>query len=340
MDVMSKTMLAVVKEKPVRGVTLKQVPIPKPKPGEVLVEVVAASICGTDIGIYEWTPWAASHITPPTIIGHEILGRVIEINGDAPHIKIGDLVSSETHIYCNNCKVCDSGNKHICENMKLYGIGRNGSFAEYATIPIHTTWVNDPEIKEDWMSVQEPFGNAVHITSKAQVQGKDVLIYGLGPTGLCAAAAAKAQGAKSVTAIDPSDYRKNLGLKMGVDETLSELPENKKNSYHIILEMAGFPASIKSAFEAVAIGGKIMAFGIPKQEVCFDWGKALIDKEITIEAVFGRLIWETWELTTEILKSGKVNLDPIITHRYKLNEFEKAMDIMKSGNSGKIILKP
>lgn len=337
---MEKTMLAVVKEKPEKGVVLKQVPVPQPAKGELLAEVVAASICGTDVGIYEWTPWAASHVSLPIIIGHEILGRVIEINGKSSHIKVGDLVSSETHIYCQTCQQCDTNKKHICKNMQLFGINHNGSFAKYATIPIHTTWVNDPAIKQDWMSIQEPFGNAVHITTKAGIEGKDILIYGLGPTGLCAAAAAKAQGVNSVTAIDPSDYRRKLGLKMGCDQTFSKLPPNMKDSFEIVLEMAGFPASVNSAFEAVAIGGKIMAFGIPKTEVCFDWGKSIIDKEITIDSVFGRKIWETWEHSNKLLKSGLVDLDPIITHRFKLKEFEQAMEIMKSGQSGKIILKP
>ena len=338
---MAETMLAVVKEKKASGVTLKNIPIPKPQAGELLVKVKLASICGTDINIYDWTPWAKSHINPPIIIGHEIVGEVLEINGDNPEgIKIGDLVSSETHIFCGKCYQCKIGNKHICENMQLFGIGRNGGFAQYATIPIRTSWKNDKSIPLEAMSSQEPLGNAVHVVTKAEVTDKIVLVTGLGPTGLCAVAAAKAYGAKKVIAINRGEYRRNLGKKMGADEIYDKLPEKYINQMDIVLEMSGNEDAINTAFEAARIAGTVIIFGIPKKDITLNFGKYFIDKELTVKGVFGRRIWDTWYQVSSLLKSGKVDLTKMITHTFPLKDFEKAMEVMKSGECGKIILVP
>lgn len=334
-------MLAVVKEKASPGVTLKQVPIPKPKKDEVLVKVIYASICGTDIGIYDWIPWAAAHIKPPTIIGHEIVGKVLKINSKKKtNIKVGDLVSSETHIYCLNCYQCRIKNYHICENMQLFGIGRNGSFAEYATIPLKTTWKNDPALKLEEMSMQEPLGNAVHAVTKAEVKSKKVLVMGLGPVGLCAGIVAKVMGASEVVGINDEPYRRLIAQKMGFDRVLSNLSKKEYGTYDVVLEMSGNRLGIDIAFEGVRIGGKLVAFGIPKESVSIDWGKYMINKELTILSVFGRKIWDTWYKTADLLKSGQINIKPLITHTFPLKDFEKAMSVMKSRKCGKILLKP
>ena len=334
-------MLAVVKAHARPGVEVKNIPIPKPQKGELLVRVKMCSICGTDIGIYDWNAWAAGHIKPPIVIGHEVVGEVLEVNSeDSYGIKVGDLVSSETHIFCGHCYQCKTGNRHICENMELFGIGRNGGFAEYATIPVRTSWKNDKSIPLPWMSTQEPLGNAVHVVTKANVPGKNVLIYGLGPTGLCAAAAARAYGAKKVVGINRSPYRRTLGKKMGCDEVYEKVPANMLGTFDVVLDMSGGASAIAEAFEAVRLCGKIIAFGIPKQEITINWGKYLINKELTIESVFGRRIWETWYQVSDLLKNKKVDLGKIITHKFKLFEFEKAMTAMKSGKAGKIVLMP
>lgn len=334
-------MLAVVKEKAAPGIVLKQVPIPKPQKDEVLVKVVYASICGTDIGIYDWIPWAAAHIQPPKIIGHEIVGKVLEINTkQKTDIKVGDFVSSETHIFCLNCYQCQIKNYHICENMKLFGIGRDGGFAEYATIPLKTTWKNDPSIPIEEMSVQEPLGNAVHAVTKAGVKDKKVLVMGLGPVGLCAGAVAKAMGAKEVVGINDEPYRRKIAQEMGFDRSLSQLDKKEYGSYDVVLEMSGNRLGIDVAFEAVRIGGIFVAFGIPKDSVTIDWGTFMINKELTILSVFGRKLWETWHQTSDLLKSGKINLKPLITHKFKLKDFEKAMEVMKSRQCGKVLLEP
>lgn len=333
-------MLAVVKEKAAPGVTVKKIPIPFPLPEELLIKVKAASICGTDIGIYDWNAWAAGHIKPPIVIGHEVVGEVVEINGDSEHIRIGDLVSSETHIFCNNCYQCQINNRHICENMQLFGIGRNGGFAEYATIPIRTSWKNDRSIPIEWMSTQEPLGNAVHVVTKANVPGKRVLVLGLGPTGLCAAAVAKAYGAREVIGINRGEYRRTLGKKMGCDNVHEAVPKELYNQCDVVLEMSGNADAMIEAFEAIRIAGTLIFFGIPKKEIAVNVGKYLINKEITIGSVFGRRIWETWNQTSHLLKSKSIDLSKIISHEFKLKDFEKAMEIMKSGKSGKILLTP
>lgn len=338
---MANTMLAVVKENKSSGVVLKNIPIPVPKDGELLIKVKLASICGTDINIYDWTPWAESHITPPIVIGHEVVGEVVEINGDNPEgINVGDLISSETHIFCGHCYQCEIGNKHICENMELFGIGRNGGFAEYATVPIRTSWRNDKSIPVEAMSSQEPLGNAVHVVDKANVQDKEVLVTGLGPTGLAAVAAAKAMGAKKVIALNRGEYRRKLGEKMGADEVYDKLPDKYLNKIDVVLEMSGNDTAIQLAFEAVRIAGTVIIFGIPKKDIMLNFGKYFIDKELTVKGVFGRRIWDTWNQVSELLKSGKVDITKIITHKFPLKDFEKAMEVMKSGECGKILLIP
>lgn len=335
------TMLAVRKEKAEPGVVVKEVAIPKPGQDEILVKVKAASICGTDISIYDWTPWAEGHITPPMIMGHEVVGEVIEVNSKNPHdFKKGDLISSETHIFCGRCYQCRIGNLHICENMELFGIGRNGGFAEYAVIPMRTSWKNDKSLPVKFMSTQEPLGNAVHVVQKAGVAGKTVVVYGLGPTGLCAIAVAKAYGATKVIGINRGEYRQKLGKKMGADEVYEKLPEKYLNKMDVVLEMSGSADVIQDALKAARIAGIIIFFGIPKKEVPIDIGKYFINKELTAKSVFGRKIWETWYQVSDLLTSGKVDLSKIITHEFPLKDFEKAMEVMKSGKCGKIVLIP
>jgi threonine 3-dehydrogenase len=338
---MAKHMLAIVKDKDAPGVTLNEIPIPKPKIGELLVKVKLASICGTDVSIYDWTPWAKVHIKPPVVIGHELVGEVIEINGKNPQkIRLGDLVSSETHIFCNTCYQCKIGNKHICEKIQLFGIGRNGGFAQYATIPIRTSWKNNPIIALEAMSSQEPLGNAVHVVTKAGVKGKTVLVMGLGPTGLCAVAAAKAMGAKWVIAVNRGLYRRKLGKKMGADEVYEKLPNKYLSNVDVVLEMSGNAEAIQAAFEAARIAATVIVFGIPKKDITLNFGKYFIDKELTVKGVFGRQIWQTWETTSRLLTTGKVDLTKMITHKFALKDFEKAMEVMKSGECGKILLIP
>ncbi len=334
-----KLMLAVVKEKAGPGISIKKIPIPRPKKGEVLVKVLYGSICGTDIAIYDWTPWVAGHLKPPSVIGHEIVGEVVEINGYAPHLELGNIVSSETHIFDDTCFQCHIGHRHICENIQLFGVGRNGGFAEYATIPIRTTWKNNGNASLDAMSVQEPLGNSVHAVTKAKVPGKRVLVLGLGATGLCSGLVAQVYGAAYVLGVDPNEYRRKLAKKIGIKHIDEKVDPKTYGSFDVVLEQSGALPAIDTAFKAVRIAGTIIAFGIPKKEVTFDWGKYIIDKELTIKSIFGRRIWETWYQTQELLTSGKIDLRKLITHTFELADFKKAMVVMKSGECGKILLK-
>jgi threonine 3-dehydrogenase len=333
-------MLAVVKEGPVKGVAVKQVHQPVPAPGELLVEVRASSICGTDISIYDWTPLAAGHITPPMVVGHELVGEILEINGDPGALAVGDLVSSETHIFCGHCYQCQIGNRHICENMELFGIGRDGGFAEYATIPIRTTWKNDPRLDPEVMSAQEPLGNAVHVVTKGDVPGKTVLVLGLGPVGLSAVAVAKAYGAKRVIGVNRGAYRRDLALRMGADEVLESVGPELDGTADVVLEMSGNTDAVEDALRAARIGARIVLFGIPKEPAKIDIGKWIINKELSFESVFGRRIWSTWYQVSDLLLSGKVDLATLVTHRYRLAEFEEAMAVMRSGQCGKVVLTP
>jgi threonine 3-dehydrogenase len=224
--------------------------------------------------------------------------------------------------------------------MELFGIGRNGGFAQYATIPLRTTWKNDKSLDPKTMSAQEPLGNAVHVVTKANVFGKTVLIFGLGPVGLCAVAVAKAYGAKKVIGINRGEFRRKLAMDMGADEVYESLPEKLENKCEVVLEMTGNYEVIGGVLKAARIAGKLIFFGIPKKEATVDIGKYFINKELSVESVFGRRIWETWFQTSDLLISKKVDLSKIITHEFKLSEFEKAMEVMKSGQSGKILLIP
>ena len=224
--------------------------------------------------------------------------------------------------------------------MKLFGIGRDGAFAEYATIPVRTTWKNDPKIPVEAMSVQEPLGNAVNVVTKAQVKGKKVLVMGLGPTGLCAGMVARAYGAKEIVGVNRREYRRKMALELGFDRAVEEVDVKEYGTFDAVLEMSGNRLGIEIALDAARIAGKIIAFGIPKENISIDWGKYMINKELSIDSVFGRMIWDTWKDTTKLLVSGKFDLTKIITHRFKLKDFEKAMKVMKSGECGKILLEP
>ncbi len=346
---MKGQMKAVVKETAAPGGKLVQVGIPTAGPGEILVKVQAASICGTDHHIYIWNEWARGRIKPPKIMGHEFCGEVVEVGEGVTSIKVGDLVSAETHIVCGRCPLCLTGKGHVCMNTHILGVDVDGVFAEYAVIPEGNAWVNDKDVDPGLASIQEPLGNAVHTLLSGEIIGKTVLITGCGPIGLMAVAVARAVGASAVFASDINQYRIDLAAKMGADRVFNAAKEDvlkgilKETDGHgvdIVAEMSGSISVIKQSFDMVKPGGRISLLGLPAKPVELELSENLIFKGVTVNGVTGRLLYDTWFQVKGLLASGRLNIEPVITHRFALEEYQKGMELMDSGNCGKVILYP
>lgn len=343
-------MKALVKTKPGPGAEIVDVDIPTPGPDEVLAKVIATSICGTDLHIYEWNEWARSRIKNiPQIMGHELCGEIIELGSNVKNIKKGAIISAETHIACGHCYLCHTGNAHICVNGRIFGVDVNGVFADYAIVPANNAWVLDKKIPKDFASVMEPLGNAVHTVLAGEIIGNTVLITGCGPIGIMSIAVARISGATKIIATEINDYRIHLAKKIGADLVLNPkhdkvvkriLEETNGLGVDVILEMSGNPSAIKQAFRSLRPGGRFSILGIPDKPMKVDFGKDIVFKYITVQGINGRLMFSTWHKTSRFLSSGRLNLEPIITHRLRLEEFEKGMELMKSGNCGKILLYP
>ena len=346
---MDGRMLAVKKDKPAPGALVTETDIPKIKPNEVLVKVKACSICGTDLHIYKWeAPWD-TRIKPPMIFGHEFAGDIVEVGDQVKHRKVGDYVSAETHVVCNDCFLCKTGNKHICRTVSILGVDIDGSFAEYVAIPEENAWVNDKSIPPEIAALQEPMGNAVHTVDSCRIPGRKVAVFGCGPIGLMSIGLAKAMGAAKVIAIDVQDYRINLAKKMGADVVLNgkevdvkkeidDITEGK--GIDVFLEMSGSPIAIQQGFETLRMGGDVALLGLPPKDVTIDWSNYFVLKAPKIYGIAGRKMYETWYMTTSFLKNKLIDVNPLITHKFKLAEFEEAMQTALSGEAGKVVLTP
>ena len=340
-------MKAFAKVRPEPGIV--QIDANKPKPGyhEVLVKVRVTSVCGTDYHIYRWDEWAKAHIKPPRIIGHEFAGEIVEIGADVTSHKPGDLVAAESHIGCGKCYQCRTGNTHICEQLAIIGVDVDGSFAEYVKIPEQNAWPIPQEVPVETASILEPLGNAVHASFAADIAGTDVSIFGCGPVGLSAAALTSVSGALTVTAIDINDYRLALAKRMGATKTINSKAVDPVVEIHkdtngrgagVVLEMSGSELAIRQAFKSVRNGGTVILFGLPSGEVRLNVGDDLIFKEAHVRGVVGREIFKTWYKLQDLLKSGKLNLAPLITHRMSLDRLDDAMKLVGSGECGKVVL--
>ena len=338
-------MKALVKEKRAPGAILKQVDVPKVKSNHVLAKVEAASICGTDVHIYEWNKWAATNAKPPKIMGHEFCARVVEVGENVARLKKGDLISGETHLYCGHCYQCRIGNYHLCLNMKLRGVDTDGCFAEYVLVSEKTAWKNDPSIPRFVASAQEPLGNAVHSVFAGEVTGQAVVVFGCGPIGLCAIELCKSAGASLVAAVDISDYRLNLAKKMGADllvnamngDPLNKLQNSLPHGADVILEMSGSQKALEQGLKVASRAGRVTLLGLPEGRVSIDLSNDVILKGLNIQGIFGRKIFATWELASRLMKTKKVDLRKIITHRMNIEEYEQAFDLMAEGKCGKIV---
>ena len=346
---MPKSMLAVVKPEAAPGVDVREVKIPGFGRTDVLVKVKVASICGTDLHIYEWDRWAQGRIHPPLIPGHEFCGEVVAFGNEVTSVKEGDFVSAEMHVACGKCLQCRTGEAHICQNVKIIGVDADGAFAEYVVIPESNIWKLDPEIPQEYASILDPLGNAVHTVLAGEIAAKTVAITGCGPIGLFAISVAHAVGAAQVFAIEVNEHRRNVAKQMNADLVLDPSKEDVAGivlertgglGVDVVLEMAGHPSAIRTAFDIVRRGGRISLLGLTSKPISLNFSEDIIFKGITIQGINGRRMYQTWYQMTALLKSGKLDLRPVITDRIALKDFARGMERLKTGEASKILVYP
>lgn len=349
---MAAKMRAILKAKPGPGLEMMEVPIPEPGPFDVLIKVKATSICGTDRHIYHWNPWSAGRIKPPLIIGHEVCGHVVEVGSHVTLLKVGDFVSAESHIPCTVCPVCRAGQQHICARLKILGVDTPGTYADYAVIPETVAWKNDPDLDPALASIMEPLGNAVYTVLAEPITGLNVAVFGDGPAGINAVAVARASGAGRIFQIGKHPFRLELGRKMGSDVAL-DITDPATNvvktildatdgfGVDVVLEMTGSQQAVDDGIKVLRKGGRFSAFGLPAGPIQLDLN-GLVFKGARLLGINGRLMWETWFQMAGLLRSGKLDPSPVITHRIALEDFQKGFDAMDSSDRmvGKVVMFP
>jgi threonine 3-dehydrogenase len=343
---MSKTtMTALAKLKSEPGLWLHQAPIPEVGHNDLLIKIRKTSICGTDLHIYNWDAWAQQTIPVPMTIGHEYVGVVAGIGQEVSGFALGDRVSGEGHVTCGHCRNCRAGRRHLCRNSVGVGVNRSGAFAEYLVIPAVNAFKLPAGISDDMASIFDPLGNAVHTALSFDLVGEDVLITGAGPIGIMAAAVARHAGARHVVVTDVNPYRLELAKRLGATRTVridrESLPEveaelGMTEGFDVGLEMSGAPAAFRQMLETINHGGKIALLGIPPEEMTVDWSKVIF-KGLTLKGIYGREMFETWYKMASLVQAG-LDLTPLITHRFAIDDFEKGFEVMRSGQSGKVIL--
>ena len=342
-------MKAVVKPERAPGLTLRELPVPECGPTDVLVKVRAASICGTDLHIYNWDTWAQGRIRPPVVVGHEVCGEVVARGAMVAEPNLGDFVSLESHVICNTCQYCRTGRGHICERARLIGVDRDGGFAEYIAIPAQNAWVNPPDLPVEIAVLQENFGNAVHTAFATDVTAKKVLVTGCGPVGVMCIGVARAAGARSIYATDVSDYRLRMACRAGaalavnprtqdVVETIRAATDGE--GVDVLLEMSGAPAAIEQGFALLKPGGEAALLGVAPGPFTFDYNLNVVFKAAKVYGISGRKLWETWYQARGLVRSGAVDLSSLVTHRFNMEEYDRAFEVMASGESGKVVLFP
>ena len=342
-------MLAVVKPSPAPGAEIREVPIPQFGPRDVLVKVKVASICGTDLHIYNWDRWAQGRIHPPLIPGHEFCGEVAAFGNEVTSVKEGDFVSAEMHVACGKCLQCRTGEAHICQNVKIIGVDANGAFAEYVVIPESNIWKLDAAIPQEYASILDPLGNAVHTVLAGEIAGKTVAVTGCGPIGLFSIAVARAVGASTIFALEVNEHRRKVAKQMHADCVLDPTKDDVRKivkeqtgglGVDVVLEMAGHPDAIRMGFDIVRSGGRISLLGLTSKPIPLNFSEDIIFKGITIQGINGRRMYQTWYQMTALLKSGRLDLHPVITDRLPMKDFSKAMERLKTGEASKILVYP
>ncbi|HTR22077.1 MAG TPA: L-threonine 3-dehydrogenase [Gemmatimonadales bacterium] len=339
-------MHAIVKSTRAPGLTVTTVPKPTYGPGEVLIAVRHAGVCGTDLHIAEWDAWAQGRIKPPVVVGHEFAGEIVAVGEGVTELRTGQLVTAEGHIVCGHCLQCRTGNGHICRNTRIIGVDRDGAFAEFITMPA-TNVLPLEGIPTEIGAIMDPMGNAFHTVLTADIPGSTVFIVGCGPIGCFAVGIARAAGAAKVIASDVNPKRLELARKMGAhvlinpatDDVLRTVQaETGGEGVDVVCEMSGVPQALHQAFAAVRMGGRVQLLGIPKGEVPVDFATEIIFKGITLYGVIGRKMYETWHQMRRFLAGGQFDPRPVITHRFPLSKIDAALAAIRSGGAGKVIL--
>ena len=338
-------MRAIVKAKAEPGLWLDEIPVPEVGPDDVLVRTKMGSICGTDIHIYNWDAWAQKTIPVPMPVGHEFVGQIAQVGSNVRGFSEGDLVVGEGHITCGHCRNCLAGRRHLCPNTQGVGVNRPGAWAEFVSIPATNAWHADPSIPLDVLSCFDPLGNAVHTTLSFDLVGEDVLITGAGPIGCMAIPIARQAGARHVVITDINPYRLELARKMGTTRAVN-VKEQKlgdvmrelgmKEGFDVALEMSGHPSAFADIVPNMFYGGKIALLGIMPQNAAIDWN-VVVFHSLTLQGIYGRKMFETWYKMTALIQSG-LDISPVITHRFSYTRFKEAIELAKSGNSGKVVL--
>ncbi|MFZ4834696.1 L-threonine 3-dehydrogenase [Rouxiella sp. Mn2063] len=328
-----------------QGIWMTDAPQPEPGHNDLLIKIRKTAICGTDVHIYNWDDWSQKTIPVPMVVGHEYVGEVVGIGQEVKGFAIGDRVSGEGHITCGHCRNCRGGRTHLCRNTQGVGVNRPGAFAEYLVLPAFNAFKIPDNISDDLAAIFDPLGNAVHTALSFDLVGEDVLICGAGPIGIMAAAICKHVGARHVVITDMNEYRLALARKMGVtravnvkEERLEEVMASlgMTEGFDVGLEMSGAPAGFRSMLNAMNHGGRIAMLGIPPSDMSIDWNQVIF-KGLFIKGIYGREMFETWYKMAALIQSG-LDLTPLITHHFPIDQFQQGFDAMRSGQSGKVIL--
>lgn len=339
-------MRALVKERAGRGLALRQVPVPRPGPRDVLIRVRRAGLCGTDAHIHAWNAWAAGRVKPPLIVGHEFAGVIEQIGAEVTGIAPGDVVTAEGHIACGVCVQCRTGNAHICRNVRIIGVDIDGAFADFIVMPSANVWKIDEEIPLDVAAVHDPLGNAFHTVMSADVRGRSVLVTGCGPIGLFCIGIAKASGASRIFASEVQPARLELARMMGATQAINPGADDLEAIIRsqtdglgadVVLEMSGNPHAIRAGLRIVRDGGEVCLLGLPEGDVPLDLSHDVIFKGLTIHGIIGRRMFGTWYAMRSYLRAGLFDPLPVITHRFGFGDIDKAMEAIHSG-AGKVIL--
>ncbi len=338
-------MKAIAKVRPEPGVEVIDVAEPSAGPGQVKIKLEAASVCGTDLHIYNWDAWASGRMKPPVIIGHEFCGTIVELGEGVTQRAVGQFVASESHIICGECLQCRAGQGHVCVNTKILGVDVDGGFAEYAVIPWENARPTPQGVSPLIAAFQDALGNAVHTATSGPVKDQTILITGMGPIGLFAVSVCKAMGAAKIYATEVSPFRADLARQVGVDrvimpedgDALTVIKELAPLGVDGVLEMSGHPSQLALAIEAVRPGGRVSLLGVyanPHQTLDLN---QVIFKGVDLQGIVGRKLWRTWDEISELLSGGKLHLDPVVTHVMHFTEFQTAMELMKAGKAGKVV---